>query len=239
MVGGLAGGAIGYALHSYHPGFFPDPAVFVLVGMAAFFSAAAKVPLASLVLVTEMTEGYELLVPAMLAIATAYMFCGLRWSIYEKQVLNRFASPAYRGAYVVDVLENVPVREVLKGARRVATVTPTTTLAELSGLIGRTRQSIFPVLEDGCRYVGAITLDLLSHVSPELMQAGLVIAVDLAERGACAYPDDNLNTALELLQRSGQDELPVIGEDGCFQGLLSRRDVLATYYRRLKEIREV
>lgn len=237
VIGGLAGGAIGYSLHAYSPGFFPNPAAFVLVGMAAFFSTAAKTPIASLVLISEMTGGYSLLVPAMLAIATAYMFSSRRWSIYKKQVANRFASPAHRGTYVVDVLENEAVLDVLKSANHAATVQPKTTLAELSGLIARTRQSIFPVVEDDCSYIGTISLDLLSNVSPDLISAGLVIAVDLAERGTSIHPEDNLNVALESLQRSGQDELPVVDESGCFKGLLSRRDVLAAYYRRLKEIR--
>jgi CIC family chloride channel protein len=237
VIGGLAGGAIGYMLHGYDPAFFPNPAAFVLVGMAAFFSTAAKVPIASLVLISEMTGGYSLLIPAMLAIAVAYMFSSRRWSIYEKQVLNRFASPAHRGTYVVDVLEHVPVLDVLRSPKRVASVLPTTTLKDLSGLIARTRQSIFPVIEDNRRYVGTISLDLLSHVSPDLITAGLIIAVDLAERGVCIRPQDNLNVALECLQRSGLDELPVVDGEGSFMGLVTRRDVLAAYYSRLKEIR--
>ena len=237
VIGGMAGGAAGYLLHGYDPVLFPHPAAFVLVGMAAFFSTAAKVPIASLVLISEMTGGYSLLIPAMLAIAAAYMFSSRRWSIYEKQVLNRFASPAHRGTYVVDVLEHVPVMEVLRSARRVATVLPTTSVKELSGLIARTRQSIFPVVEEDHRYVGAISLDLLSNVSPELITGGLVIAVDLAEKGACVRPEDNLNVAMESLQRSGLDELPVVDGQGRFVGLLTRREVLGAYYSRLKEIR--
>jgi chloride channel protein, CIC family len=236
VIGGLAGGAIGTTLHHMLPLWFPHPAAFVLVGMAAFFSTAAKTPIASLVLISEMSGGYTLLVPAMLAIATAYMFSSVKWSIFHKQVLNRFASPAHRGTYVVDVLEHVAVLEVLKSTKRVATVQPTTTLSDLSSLIARTRQSIFPVVDDTNHYVGAISLDLLSNVSPELITAGLIIAVDLAERGVHVRPKDNLNTALESLQRSSQDEIPVVDEDGCFKGLLSRRDVLSTYYSRLKEL---
>ena len=237
VIGGLAGGAIGYTLNAYHPVFFHDPAVFVLVGMAAFFSTAAKVPIASLVLISEMTGGYSLLVPAMLAIATAYMFSSRRWSIYEKQVANRFASPAHRGTYVIDVLENIAVRDVLKAGKRVATVRQNTTLAEVSQMIAKTRQSIFPVIEDSDTYTGIISLDLLSNVSPELMSAGLMIAADLAERGVHVRPEHNLNEALESLQRSTLDELPVVDDLGRFQGLLTRRDVLAAYYSRLKELR--
>lgn len=237
VIGGLAGGAIGYALHAYHPIFFHDPAIFVLVGMAAFFSAAAKVPIASLVLISEMTGGYSLLIPAMLAIAVAYMFSSERWSIYEKQVANRFASPAHRGTYVVDILENIPVATVLRADGQIAMVHPETNLADLYDLISRTRQSIFPVLEDDRRYMGVVRVDLLHETSKDPAFATLIIAQDLLERGVRIRPQDNLNVALETLLRSGLDQLPVVNEENRLLGLISRRDVLAAYYSRLKEMR--
>ena len=41
--------------------------------MGAVFGGAAGVPLATLVMVTEMTEGYALLVPAALSITISYL----------------------------------------------------------------------------------------------------------------------------------------------------------------------
>jgi len=43
------------------------------VGMAAVFAGAAHVPIASLMMVTEMTGGYTLLVPAALAVMVSYL----------------------------------------------------------------------------------------------------------------------------------------------------------------------
>ncbi len=237
VIGGLAGAAMGAALHMYDPVWFPDPEAFAVVGMAAFFTAASKTPIASLVLILEMSGGYMLLIPGMLAIATAYMFGRTDWTIYEKQVLNRFASPAHRGSYVVDILENIPVLNVLRTDGRVATVEPETSLEDLYNLIGRTRQSLFPVVEDGDRYVGSVPLELLQDAPHDPEAAYLIIAEDLMEQGTRVRPGDNLNVALEILQRTGLDELPVVDEDGWFKGLISRRDVLAAYYRQLKEIR--
>jgi CIC family chloride channel protein len=237
VIGGLAGGAFGLFLQQLlGPAVVPHPQAFVLIGMAAFFAAAGKVPIASLVLVTEMTGSYKLLIPAMAAISVAYMFSGTRWSIFESQVLNRFASPAHRGSYVVNVLEAIPVQQVVRSDGQVATVRPETTLADLYGLLSSTRQSLFPVVGDSGRYVGSISLDLLSHVSQELAAAGLIIADDLMEPGACVGPKDNLNVALETLLRGGHDELPVVGPDKRFVGLICRRDVLSAYYTRLKEL---
>ena len=62
-----------------------DPAAFALVGMGGFFAGVSKTPLASMILVCEITGSYNLLVPLMLV-------CGLHvalsggWTLYEEQV---------------------------------------------------------------------------------------------------------------------------------------------------------
>ena len=93
------------------PGAHINPAAFVLVGMGGFFAGVSKTPLTSIVMVSEMTGSYSLLVPLMLA-------CGLnmaisrRWTIYEEQVPSPIDSPAHQGDFVVDVLDRIPVGEV-------------------------------------------------------------------------------------------------------------------------------
>ena len=175
----------------------------------------------------------------MAAISVAYMFSGTRWTIFHSQVLNRFASPAHRGTYVVDVLEEIPVHEVMRHNGQVATVKPETTLAEIYHLLSHTRQSMFPVVAETGQYHGCISLNLLSTVSEDLLSTGLIIADDLLQPGTRVHRRDNLNSALEAFLRSGHDELPVIEPDGCFAGLVCRRDVLGAYYNRLKKLRAV
>ena len=77
------------------------PAPFVVVGMAAVFAGAARVPIATLLMVTEMTGGYQLLVPAALAGLLSYLVSTTLTrrlpykSLYEAQVRNRWDSPAH------------------------------------------------------------------------------------------------------------------------------------------------
>ncbi len=77
------------------------PAPFVIVGMAAVFGGAARVPIATLLMVTEMTYGYQLLVPAALAVMLSYFVQTvlsepLKYkSLYETQVRSRADSPAH------------------------------------------------------------------------------------------------------------------------------------------------
>lgn len=65
FVGAMLGGLIAQLLHQ-------PPAPYVVVGMASVFGGAARVPIATMLMVTEMTEGYQL--PR----ATSY-WCPQRW----------------------------------------------------------------------------------------------------------------------------------------------------------------
>lgn len=94
FVGAMLGGAFALAIHR-------PSAIFVVVGMAAVFGAAARVPVATMLMVTEMAGGFQLLLPAGLAVMIAYLLQGrlsvrLRYrSIYEGQVPTRESSPAH------------------------------------------------------------------------------------------------------------------------------------------------
>lgn len=81
-------------------------AAFAVVGMAAVFGAAGRVPIATLLMVTEMTGGYQLLVAAALAVIFSSLVQNLASSslkyksLYEAQVPTRPYSPSH---YLEDV----------------------------------------------------------------------------------------------------------------------------------------
>lgn len=93
-VGAMLGGTFAVVLHQ-------PAAVFVVVGMAAVFGAAARVPIATMLMVTEMAGGYHLLVPAGLAVMIAYLLqvrlsSRMKYrSLYEGQVPTQRDSPAH------------------------------------------------------------------------------------------------------------------------------------------------
>jgi CIC family chloride channel protein len=96
-----------------------DPAAFAVIGMAAVFAGTARVPIATLVMVAEMTGGYGLIVPSMLATTLAFVVQRalserFRYSrLYEAQVELRSDSPTHyesmlKAAFAV--LEQGPFR---------------------------------------------------------------------------------------------------------------------------------
>ncbi|MGA7525536.1 MAG: chloride channel protein, partial [Acidobacteriaceae bacterium] len=99
FVGSMLGGGLAVLFH--HPS-----AGMVIVGMAAVFAGAARVPIATLLMVVEMTGGYQLLVPAGLAVMLSFVIqanlsSSFKYgSLYEGQVAGRPDSPAHRAEHV-------------------------------------------------------------------------------------------------------------------------------------------
>ncbi len=112
-MGALLGGIVGLSLASFSPRFGVVPAAFVVVGMASVFSGAARTPISTLIMVAEMTGGYGLIVPAMLANISSFIVQrslthGRRYpTLYEAQVPTREDSPAHRGVFVRRALEMI------------------------------------------------------------------------------------------------------------------------------------
>ena len=100
IIGASLGGATGQAFQLAFPHMGVDPVHFALVGMAAFFAAAAKTPLSSIVMVTEMTGSYGLLVPLMLSSFISYLVLRPEDTLYRSQVPERIDSPVHAHEYL-------------------------------------------------------------------------------------------------------------------------------------------
>jgi Chloride channel protein EriC len=98
FIGAFLGADVGLLFHYFFPTLVPTVAPFVIVGMAAFFGAAGKVPLSITVVVTEMTGSLQLLPGTMIAVAISYLVSG-NYTIFQAQVPTRKDSPAHRSEY--------------------------------------------------------------------------------------------------------------------------------------------
>jgi chloride channel protein, CIC family len=100
-IGGMLGGGIAYALNAWFPAAQFSAPAFVVVGMGAVFAGTARVPISTLIMVAEMTGGYGLIVPSMLASSLSFVVQravggGFRYTrLYESQVEGRIDSPVH------------------------------------------------------------------------------------------------------------------------------------------------
>jgi chloride channel protein, CIC family len=239
LIGGMLGGACGQFFEYWLPGFHVEPAAFVLVGMGGFFAGVSKTPLTSIVMVSEMTGSYSLLVPLMLG-------CGLNmaisrhWTIYEEQVSTPIDSPAHQGDFVVDVLEQLSVSAVGIRSEGLVTIPASMPFRELAHLVAQSTETLFPVIDGHGRLTGIFTLHDLRLALVGSEWGPLVLADDLAYRPVLSVtPEDNLHTALRRMTEINTDEIPVVesGDPTHLLGLLSRRDLTLAYTSLIESLR--
>ncbi len=235
VIGGCGGGALGIVLHRVFPNIVPHPASFVIVGMAGFFAAAAKTPFSTLVIVSEMTGNYNLLLPALWVCALAFLLSDEQ-SIYSSQVESRSRSPAHQGDYVREVLAGLRVAQFLKPGQAVPTVRPDDRLLIVMDRLGECDFQALPVTDSG-RLVGVVTLEEvhLASLSPHLQP--LIVAADLMRADVTPLrPEDPLERALELFVENDLMALPVVNDlrERRVVGIVRRVDISGTYLRHVQ-----
>jgi CIC family chloride channel protein len=100
VLGSLLGLAMGQIAHAIAPEMVPIPAVFAVVGMAAYFTAIVRAPLTGIMLIIEMTGNYSQMLPLLVSCFCAYAVAeGLKdLPIYEallKRDLGRSGIPTF------------------------------------------------------------------------------------------------------------------------------------------------
>jgi CIC family chloride channel protein len=72
VLGALLGLGVGHIAHNLTPAIATEPALFAVVGMAAYFAVIVRAPLTGILLITEMTGSYEQMLPLLASSFCAY-----------------------------------------------------------------------------------------------------------------------------------------------------------------------
>ncbi len=238
VIGGCLGAAVGTFFHDLWPQLVPRPEVYAIVGMAGFFAGVAHAPISTIIMVSEMTGDYKLLLPTMW-VSTLCFLLGRPWSLYQKQVASRLDSPAHRGDFIVDVLEGIHVSDVALREREA--VPESLSLHEILQLVPATKHNYFPVANAEGRLVGIFSTDDVRSYFYDQALWELAVARDImTTKLVTVTPDDDLNTALRRFTSLNIDELPVVDshESDRLRGMLRRKDVIAKYNEQLLRHKE-
>ena len=234
VIGGALGGAVGLVFHQWQPALVPDPGAFAMVGMAGFFSAAAHVPISTVIMVSEMTGNYHLLVPTMFVCMLGFLLVR-RHTIYEKQLPARAASPTHQRQIIRTLLERTTVKDIL-ALRPSPAPEPVSERTPLPAVIERfaaSGQSCLPVLDGHDALVGVISFQAVQQVlSHRGTLANLVVARELATPAITVTSDQSLYSALAKMSEFDSKELIVvetIAEKSKVVAILTSGDINAIY----------
>jgi CIC family chloride channel protein len=212
------------------PGQISIPAPLVIVGMIALFGGVGRVPIAVILMVSEMTGTLALLAPAMVAVIISYFIVGPKHTIYKSQVLRRSESPAHIGEYNVPLLTRIFVSDAMN--IHVTTLTPDDSTETAYQLMSEKGFRGIPILEDD-RLVGIVTMSDLLRVPREGMKNTPLKSI-MTRNLLTIYPDEPLLEALNKMTNHGVGRLPVIERNTSkFVGIISRTDVTKAYDRAL------
>jgi chloride channel protein, CIC family len=236
FVGGMSGGVVGYTAHALFPSVVTQPGGYVLVGMAAFFAGVASAPIGPLLMVCELTKGYGLLAPLMLASALCLVL-NRRVSLYENQCNNKFESPAHAADATINVLEHMQVNQAYQRERGTV-LEESITLKALTDIITGTNEFNFPVVNTKGVFTGILTLQDARKVLFEDVLYDVVLVKDLMRPPVYVRLDYDLYSALMRFVGTDLIQIPVLDENSAIVGRITREDVFRAYSETIKSLHE-
>ena len=227
MIGGLLGIALWTGINGVLPGFSPAIAAFAIVGMMSFFGGVGKVPVAVILMVSEMTGGLTLLVPSMIATTIAYVITG-RNTIYRSQVPSRAESPAHKGEYSIPLLQKLFVKDAM--TNRVTTTTPSSLISEVAEMMAKNGIKGVPVLDDNGGLIGIVTVTDILKILPD-QRATVMVSAVMTKELITAFAEESLYSAFDRMTGNQIGRLPVVERGGSMKliGIISREDVWRVY----------
>src|SRR6266540_2316904 len=205
VIGGLLGAAVISIFHMYGLFLFVDVSSAALVSMFAFFAAGTKTPFSSIVMGTEMTGGYLLLVPLIISVLISYIVSGKNSSIFKNNIsgfsirnkkinknslLQQFKAGDAMDANFYDIAKDADIKEAIQIMKdtNVTVLAVTNNEDQLEGVIH------YRNLVDG--FQANDSMLTVEHV--------------MTKNPPCLLPSDTLQKGLETMVQSGLSELFVV-----------------------------
>jgi len=238
FTGAMLGGAFGHLLAWISPGFPVAIGAYALVGMAAVFAAAARAPLTAMLIVFEMSNDYQLILPLMAACMTAsYLAQGLNPdSIYTIKLSRRGIH--FDQGHDLDIMQGVRVEEVMNAWP--VTIGSYQSLAELFALFQETHHQGFPVLDEDGRLYGMVSMQDIHRTIQEIDRAPAhkgrslkdIMVRDVATTDlVVAYGDEPIWMAIRKMAPRDLARMPVVdrNDERRLVGIISRSEILKAY----------
>lgn len=209
---------------------------FTLLGMAALVSGILHAPLTAIFLIAEITGGYELFIPLMVAVSTAYLTSKyfVRHSIYNNLLASRGELMTHHKDKAV--LNRINLEKMLE--TNFCKIKPEMCLGELCELVASSSRNIFPVVDDEQNFMGIVILDDIRQIMFDRSQyADRRVSEMMHAPSGEIQIDDTMETVMTTFKVTGAWNLVVL-DNGKYRGFVSKAKIFTVYRRILVEFSE-
>ncbi len=233
FIGAMLGGAFGALDVEVFGHSHSEVGAFALVGMGAVFAGVIRAPITSVLIIIEMTAGYGLTLPLMIANMMAFGVARqLRPTPIYEALLEQDGIQLHAKKPVADSLDGLAIARIKLDASPHAELAPSDHAARILEIVESAgRQEVFPVLDGTRHLLGVVTLDDVTMLAADAELEGLVCATDLMRPPVSLQLHDLVSRALDLMLSMGVRELPVVDGEGVLLGLVDEASIAHEFMR--------
>ena len=191
-----------------------------VIGMAGFLSSVARTPLTAVVMVFEMTGGYECIIPLMLTAAISDIVAEKlnHKPIYSELVVNQFKNS--NG----NISKNICVKDLMTDDVRV--FKDSTDIYKILEVMNNEKHNAYPISDKKGRLVGIITKSDIEDILLNSKIENLSVNRIMETNPITVYPTDNLYVAYYRLHENSTEWAIVVDRRQKIVGIITRKDIL-------------
>jgi len=214
-------------------GFNVSETNFTLIGMAGLIAGVLHAPLTAMFLIAEISGGYELFIPLMIAVSMSFIIKknAIDFTIYTKELAQKGQLLTHDKDQSVLTLMNL--ENIIE--TNFVTLNPEMTLGEmLHQGVSKSARNIFPVTNKDNALVGIIMLDDVRSIMFDQTLYNTTTVAELMHNPPeiINFDKDNMKVVMDKFQNSSAWNLPVI-KDNAYLGFVSKSKLLTAYRRQL------
>ena len=236
FLGNLAGFLFAYAMNHFGYAPFLPEKNFAVIGMAAVMSGVMHAPLMGIFLSAELTGGFDLFLPLMIAFTISYGTTRIfePYSIYTRRLAKKGELITHhKDKAVLTLLKMDNVIE-----KDLQIVHPDMTLGDMIKVISSSERNIFPVTDDNNKFLGVVLLnDIRNIMFQPRLYSKMKVKQFMISPPAKIEIGMPMEKVMNLFDDTNAWNLPVV-ENGQYIGFVSKAKIFNSYRKVLKHFSE-
>ena len=235
FLGAMLGSAYGSLINQLFPALGISPGAYALVAMGAVVAAATHGPMASILIIFEMSGDYKIMLPLMITciISTVLAMRLKEESIYTLKLKLRGIK--IFGGRELNVLKPLKVKDIYR--KSVEIIKESEPFPVIVEKMANSQHNYFYVVDHLNRIKGSVSLYEIRRTIKDYDQLkNLLIASDIMNpKVVTVTPEDSLDDIMKKFGNNNIDEFPVVSLNNGSEliGSIWQQDVIETYNKQI------